>query len=38
MAQTRSEIRADVHRYLVVSAAAFAFGLTLGFLVMRGLG
>lgn len=38
MAQTRSDIRADVRRYLLVSAAAFALGLALGFLAMHGLG
>lgn len=38
MAQTRSDIRADVRRYLLVSAAAFALGLALGFMAMHGLG
>lgn len=38
MAQTQTDIRADVRRYLIASAAGFALGLILGFLPLFGLG
>jgi hypothetical protein len=38
MAQPRTDVRADVRRYLVASAAGFFLGVTLGFLMMFSLG
>lgn len=38
MAQTRTDVRADVRRYLIASVAGFCLGMTLGFLMMFGLG
>lgn len=38
MAQPRTDVRADVRRYLVASAAGFCLGVALGFLMMFGLG
>jgi hypothetical protein len=41
MAQTRTEVRADVRgdvrRYLIASVAGFGLGLVLGFLLLIGL-
>lgn len=38
MAQPRIDVRADVRRYLIASVAGFCLGLTLGFLMIFGLG
>lgn len=37
MAQTTTDVRGDVRRYLFASIAGFCLGLTLGFLMMFGL-
>ncbi|UAL13148.1 hypothetical protein [Caulobacter segnis] len=38
MAQTQTDVRADVRNYLIVSAIGFALGLILGFLPLFDLG